>query len=57
MNAAAPKKSRRINRIATRVRNMSLILLVLVLVSTFVLATVMVTGISGRASEELAFFY
>ena len=50
-------KPRRGSRIAARVRNLSMILLFLVLVLIIALAAVFVTDVTNRASKDLAFFY
>ena len=54
---AANGRHRQKSRIAARVRNINMILLIIVLVLISVIATIIVAGITEEASEELAFFY
>ena len=53
----AGKIGRHGGKIAARVRNTNMILLILVLVITVVLAAVIVSGVADGASEDIAFFY
>ena len=50
-------KTHRHSKIAVRVRNANMILIILILVLITAMAALMVTDITGRASNELAFFY
>jgi len=45
------------NKVATRVRNINMILLVLILVMIIITAEIMGSGIADKASRELAYFY
>jgi len=51
------KTSRRKSRIARRVQFINISILIVILVSTVIAATVMATGISSKSSEKLAYFY
>ena len=55
-NSANKTRSQR-SKIVARLRNTNILLLVLVLAIVVILATVMITGVTGRASEDLAFLY
>ena len=57
MQKAFVKKSRRRSKISTRVQLINSSLLVLILIITILAAFVMVTGISSRSSEKLAYYY
>jgi len=48
---------RRVRKIATRVRNRNMILIVLILILFLSMAAIMVMDITGRASNDLAYFY
>jgi len=53
----AKNKPRRVSKIAARVRNTNMVLIVLVLFLILITAAVMITGVTERASKDLAFFY
>ena len=57
MSMPVEGRQQRGSRIAARVRNTNVFLLVLVLVLITITTAVMGTGITRRASEDLAFFY
>ena len=57
MEKISDAKIHRKSQISVRVRNINMILLILVLVFILITAAFMATGVSERASEELAYFY
>jgi signal transduction histidine kinase/CheY-like chemotaxis protein len=56
-NTALPNKPYQKSRIVARVRNTNTLLLIMVLVSITIMAVIMVRGIAGDASRNLARFY
>ena len=57
MSALMKDKLHRKSKIAARVRNYNLLLIVMVLILIIILTAVIVTGVADRASENLANFY
>ena len=49
--------ARRKSKIASRVRNINISILLVILALTIAAAFIMVTGIAGKSSEELAYYY
>ena len=57
MKTRSKDKQAKSGKITARIRNVNIVLLIFILIFTAVIASVLVMGVAGRASEDFAYFY